>query len=132
ISFKDPTIGEKEIEREIVYQYFSAKMNVTDFSNNEIIDVLSALLLEESTHTSKGEFFHEELTKNLSAFELRTFTSQVILLKEINPESLDRTLGGIKGLENSFFSFNVPHPKDMVRLYFFDSRDIRLNGILYP
>ncbi|SFA75837.1 MULTISPECIES: stalk domain-containing protein [unclassified Bacillus (in: firmicutes)] len=116
------------VEKEIAAQYFKNKLDGNLVGNSLAVDLLSALFLQTSATTEKGNFMMKELYSHLTKEQVLELQTRFLKMKIIDSRLMDKNLGEIKGLESSFFSVNLLQTQEFASLFFFDSREVRLNG----
>lgn len=117
-----------EIERELTAQYFKTKLAGDLVGNSSAVDLLSALFLQTNATTPKGNFLMNELHSHLTKEQLTELNDRFRKLSNIDSRIMDENLAEIKGLDSSFFAVNLLETEKMASLFFYDSRDVRVNG----
>lgn len=123
----NPEISMRDMERKMIYQYFLN--NFFDLSTEEmwIVDVLTSMAVGGNSNTKKGNELIQELKENLQPEEWTQYISTIIHAESLSAQKLDELLSLLKGKDTNYFSLNRNQNKQLVPLYYIDSRDLLIN-----
>lgn len=127
----NPGSGQKELEKILVQRYFQSKFSDIQLEENWLPDLFTAVTFGTKPATAKGAAVLKELQGQMADEELHWFV-QSILQETANPTLavLDQALSNIFGLKTKFFTLNATNTAEVLKLYFYDERPIRLNGAI--